>query len=229
LEVIIKKYPKPLQNDFKNIADFVNSVAFSIGMAALIYFCWRVRRSLHRAHNNLPAEEGDYDWVWRFGHRAALIGASLWLTFGLIFPSAIQWYQPEFKGSDFTHFFLSLAICGGIAWIYPYYGVSLLTTTVYYPQLISPTMSDPGFAQRAQWMRRCANFYLASSAVIPLVALGVIITRPDSEVPPYLKLILVVLTLLAVLFSFKAFQVLNTAIDQYEPILGKDSARAETN
>lgn len=225
-EVIIKRYPQPLQDDFDTIATWINSIAFSLGMATLIYFCWRTRRSLLRAEDNLPATEEDYDWVWRFGHRAALIGAALWLTFGLIFPNVIQWYQPEFRGSDFSHFFLSLAICGGIAWIYPYYGVSLLAIMVYYPQLLSPTMSDPGFTRRSQWMRRCATFYLASSAVIPLVALGLIITRSDSEVPAFMKLLLVVLTFLAVSFSFKAFQTLSEVIEQYQPILGKDLQKA---
>jgi hypothetical protein len=229
LKVIIDPYPDPLENDFKKIAIWVNSFAFSLGMIVLLYFCWRVHRSLKRADKNLPAKEKDYDWIWKFGHRAALIGAGLWVTFGLIFPYAIQWYQPEFRGSDFTHFFLSLAICGGIAWIYPYYGVSLLSTIVYYPQLLSPSMSDPAFSRRAQWMRSCSNFYLASSAIIPLVTLALIVTRSNEEVPGYLKLILVVLTLTAVIFSFKAFQTLNSVIDQYEPILGSDNGNQKSS
>lgn len=220
--VIISKYKDNPQMliDFKLISWWINGLAFSIGGLILIYFCWRVRQCLNRADANLPARLEDIDWVWRFGHRSAMIGASLWVSFGLIFPIVIQWYQPQFQGSDITHFFLSLAICGGIAWIYPYYGVSLLSSIVYYPQIISPAMSDPAFPNRALWMRRCADFYLASSAVIPLLSLFLIITRPDSDVPNYLKLILVVLTLLAVVFSFKAYQILNRIIDQFDQVLG---------
>jgi eukaryotic-like serine/threonine-protein kinase len=210
-----------LVDDFNLIATWINSIAFSLGTIALIYFCWRVRRSLNRAEANLPATKVDLDWLWRFGHRAALIGAGLWISFGLIFPFIIRWNQPEFGGSDFTHFFLSLAISGGLAWIYPYYGVSLLSTIVYYPALMSPSMVDPDYSSRAEWMRRWSNFYLASSAVIPLLSIGLIISISDSRVPTSLKMMLVVLTFLSIVFSFRAYEWLNRVIEDYEPIFGQ--------
>lgn len=219
--VIISKYSTQMGTDFVVISWWINSIAFSLGAVVLLYFCWRVRQCLNRADANLPPSLQDIDWVWRFGHRSALIGVAFWLSFGLIFPMVIQLYQPDFRGTDFTHFFLSLTICGGIAWIYPYYGVSLLSAIVYYPQILSPTMDDPEFTERANWMRRCSDFYLASSAVVPLMSLFLIITRADSEVPSFLKLLLVVLTLLSVVFSFKAYQVLQRVIDQYDTILGQ--------
>lgn len=211
---------KKLVADFERISLQINATAFGIGAMILIYFCWRVRQSLNRANANLPASDQDIDWVWKFGHRAAVIGASLWISFGLIFPVIIRWSQPAFSNSDIAHFFMSLSICGGIAWIYPFYGVSLLSTVVYYPLIISPTMSDGGYEKRADWMRRRADFYLASSAVVPLFTLFLIITRPDEEVPNFLKMLLVILTFLAVVFSFKAYQVLYRVIDQYGLILG---------
>lgn len=209
-----------LVNDFNKISVQINATAFGIGGAILIYFCWRVRQAMNRANANLAASEQDIDWVWRFGHRAAVIGASLWISFGLIFPFMIRLSQPAFNNEAVAHFFMSLSICGGIAWIYPFYGVSLLSTVVYYPLIISPTMSDSNFDRRADWMRRRADFYLASSAVIPLFTLFLIITRPESEVPSILKMVLVLLTFLAVVFSFKAYQVLYRVIDQYGLILG---------
>lgn len=209
-----------LISDFDLVSWRINEVAFGIGGVTLVFFCWRVRQALDRANSNLPASSHDLDWVWRFGHRAAVIGASLWISFGLIFPVAIRCLQPSISNTDIAHFFLSLAICGGIAWIYPFYGVSMLSAVVYYPLIISPTMSDTKFWQRANWMRRRADLYLASSAVIPLFALFLIITRPESEVPNYLKLVLVLLTFLAIVFSFKAYQLLYRVIGQYDLVLG---------
>ncbi|MFO0942834.1 MAG: serine/threonine-protein kinase [Pirellulales bacterium] len=223
-ELAIKK----LVTDFERISLQINATAFGIGAMILIYFCWRVRQSLSRANANLPASDQDIDWVWMFGHRAAVIGASLWISFGLIFPVIIRWSQPAFSNSDIAHFFMSLSICGGIAWIYPFYGVSLLSTVVYYPLIISPTMSDANYEKRADWMRGRADFYLASSAVIPLFTLLLIITQPESDVPNFLKLVLVLLTFLAVVFSFKAYQILYRVIDQYGQILG-NGQRRQTN
>jgi hypothetical protein len=234
IEGLKKRLPEGGEEFNKLVADFdrisvqINATAFGIGGAILVYFCWRVRQAMNRASANLPASEQDIDWVWRFGHRAAVIGASLWISFGLIFPIVIRWSQPAFSNDAIAHFFMSLSICGGIAWIYPFYGVSLLSTVVYYPLIISPTMSDPNFEKRADWMRRRADFYLASSAVIPLFTLLLIITQPESDVPNFLKLVLVLLTFLAVVFSFKAYQVLYRVIDQYGLILG-NGQRRQTN
>ena len=218
-EVIVSKYVGLLPH-FVASSTILNLIAFPLGGVLLIAFCWKVRRCLIRAQRGQTAAEADVDWVWRFGHRAAAISGFLWLLFGLIFPVTMQRFQPDFELMDFYHFFMSLAVCGGMAIIYPFFGISLLATYIYYPQLVAPTMQDDRFRQRAEWLRRKSDIYLFASAVVPLLAIGLLIML-ESNAPRALQLCLVGLTLVGLTVSFKAHQLLQRVIEQYTGIFGQ--------
>ncbi|MBX3419954.1 MAG: serine/threonine protein kinase [Pirellulaceae bacterium] len=220
-QAIISKFERLLPF-FAASSTLLNIIAFSTGGILLVCFCWKVRQALQRASQNLAARDSDIDWVWKFGHRAAVISGGMWLVFGLIFPITMQLYQPDFGWGDFMHFFMSLAVCGGMALIYPFFGVSLLTTLVYYPQIISPTMRDASFEIRAEWLRRRASVYLVLSAVVPLIALG-LLTMVGSVATRGLQLLLVVLTLVGLVVSFKAHQWLLRALNQYASVFDPES------
>jgi serine/threonine protein kinase len=214
--IILQNYEQLLPN-FVFVSTVLNAVAFPFGAAVLVYFCWRVRRALRRAAGGLPAKPEDIDFVWKFGHRASVICVVLWLIFGILFPLAMSRYDSNFQWAHFVHFFLSLSICGGIAWIYPFYGISLLSALVYYPQLIAPTMQDDQYAQRASWLKKWAGYYLVSAAAIPLLSLGVLTQRTDA--PRDLVLLIIGLTLVALAFSYRAHQRLIQVLDQYAVLL----------
>ncbi len=213
-EVIVRQF-KELLPQFRDISIVLNSIAFPVAGALLILFCWLVQRSLKRAHAGAIATESEIDFVWRFGHRAAVISGVLWLAFGLIFPVVLQRYEPDLKLNDFVHFFISLSICGGIALIYPFFGISLLSIYIYYPQLISRTMSDPNFAERSEWLRRRAELYLVLAASVPLLAIGLLIVM-KSNAPQMLQVSLVGIALVSLFVSFKAYQLLLKMLSQYE-------------
>jgi len=223
-EVIVRQYDQLLPH-FNTISTLLNFIAFPVGGVLLVWFCLRVSRSLRRASQGIIPHSAEVDWLWRFGHRAALISAGLWLTFGVIFPVVLQRYQPELSAADFLHFFLSLAVCGGIALIYPFFGISLLATCVYYPQLLLPSMKDVYYPWRANWLRRHADFYLALAAIVPLLAILLLVLM-RSQAPLTIQVLLVLITLVNLFVSFQSHRYLNRVLDHYSLILVGNPSQA---
>lgn len=222
-EVIVRKYEQLLPH-FHTISTLLNLIAFPVGGLLLVLFCLRVSRCLKRAGTSRATSQSDIDFIWRFGHRAAAISGGLWLTFGIIFPVVLQRYQPELSAADFVHFFLSLAVCGGIALIYPFFGISLLAACVYYPRMLLSSMKDGQYESRSSWLKQKADFYLALAAIVPLLAILLLIMM-RSQAPLAIQVLLVLVTLLNLFVSFRSHRLLHRVLDQYEPVLGSDLTR----
>jgi hypothetical protein len=226
LASIVAKHPdmRPL---FVDLSVWINSIAFPIGAMLLVWFAQPVRRALKRAAQGQPATEGDKENTWNLGHRAAVLGGILWLAAGIAFPVVLLAMHPGFQTVDALEFFLSLSICGGIAWIYPFFGVSLLITEIYYPAIIAPTMVDMQFEKRAAQLKRRATVYLASAAAIPLAALALLAVQQgagagQAKGTPFL-LVVIVLTAVALLFAFLAYQRLNDTTAQLRAVLDQSA------
>jgi len=171
-------YPEEIYPDFLNIFGYIsfaiNLIAFPLGIALLFLINRPLRRAMVQARDLLPATEVGLDAAWNLGHRAAMIGGLMWAVSGIVFPLALRIAEPRFSINSAIEFFLSLVICGGFAWIYPFFGISLVATKIYYPSLVAPTMTDPKLASRADRTVRRATNYLATAAAIPLLALGLL-------------------------------------------------------
>ena len=159
------------------------------------------------ARDEQPATENGLDAAWNLGHRTAMIGGLMWAGSGIVFPLALRLADPRFSINSAVEFFLSLVICGGFAWIYPFFGISLVATKIYYPALVAPTMTDPKLPQRAVLTIRRATNYLATAAAIPLVALGLLALQGNIEASNRAFLLAIVpLTAIALPFAFLAHQ-----------------------
>ena len=192
---------------FVNTSIAINFIAFPLGGLVL----WRITRPLKRAmlcaRDEQPASENGLDAAWNLGHRTAMIGGLMWAGSGIVFPLALRLADPRFSINSAVEFFLSLVICGGFAWIYPFFGISLVATKIYYPALVAPTMTDPKLPQRAVLTIRRATNYLATAAAIPLVALGLLALQGNIEASNRAFLLAIVpLTAIALPFAFLAHQ-----------------------
>ncbi len=217
-----------LEDGFVRLSLAINLIAFPLGIAILIWLSGQVQHGLKLAANRCAAARHQLDSAWNLGHRAAMVGGILWSIAGFVFPLVLHSWDARFGWGDAIEFFLSLAICGGIAWIYPFFGVAILGTEVYYPAMVKPTMADEKFALLAGRMKRRANVYLASAAVIPLCALALLTLRqsssPDSNISLFLFTVLL-LTAAALAFAFLAHQrLLRTLEDLGEAMLDSQTA-----
>lgn len=198
-----------LESRFIKLSLLINLIAFPVGIAILIWLGKSVQVGLRSAAARQTVERYQLDSAWCLGHRAAMVGGVMWVIAGFAFPLVLHSWDSRFGWSDAIEFFLSLAICGGIAWIYPFFGVALLGTEVYYPAMVKPTMADETFPMLAAQMKRRANTYLASAAAIPLMALALLTLRqssnPDANISLFLFTVLL-LTAAALAFAFHAHQ-----------------------
>ncbi len=205
---------------FVRLSVGINWISFPLGVACLLWKVWPVQFAVQQALQEKSrledssamarrplASDRHLEEAWNLGHSSAMIGGLLWMAAGIAFPVAINLLSTGISGQESLQFFLSLVICGGFAWIYPFFGISLVSTAIYFPALIAPRMVDPSFGQRAERLQRLATRYLGTAAAIPLLALGLLTMnlRGDTGGSDFL-LVVVMLTGVALPFAFFAHQ-----------------------
>jgi hypothetical protein len=218
--VIIKKYPM-MQTYFERLAMGVNAFAFPTAVVLLYWFLQPVIRGLQKAKSGQHVEESQLRATWNYGFQAATIGAAFWAAAGLLYPLALKAAFPGFESDDCIHFFISLVICGLVAWVYPFFGLTAISVMVYYPQLMQPTMKDSAFEQRAKKLdRRCARF-LVVAAGIPLLA-AVLVLTSDQKDRPVITLFAVVATAFGLAVAFTAYQAIRETMNELGTVLSPE-------
>ena len=178
LHEVQRTHPE-LREYFGFVSLIVNLVAFSFGSYLLIREIRIIQNAKDRAKEYSEVASSDLDVTCNLGFRSAVNGATLWFIAGLVFPIALGWIEPRFRLTDSASFFLSIVGCGGMACIYPYFGLTLLSLQVIYPTLVSRRMTDPGWKKREQRLKLRANGFLVAAAIIPLAVLGLLILVPE--------------------------------------------------
>lgn len=176
------------ESDIPQLKSFFNPLALVVSTVCLgvgIWFVVRLTKSfvnaIHKAKSNDTIDEQSIGSITRLGQNAALIGGSLWLVAGLVYPFALSWRFEELPTSECVRFFFSLVICGGVAAIYPYFGMTTLATLVYYPLLIKNSMEDRNFDHRAaRVVQQSERFWLAAIA-IPLLGIALLVFSDSAE------------------------------------------------
>ncbi len=212
-----------IESDFRYVANIVNAIVFPLGGALFLLIMWPIVKIVRRARQGLAATSKDLNRLWHIGNYATVICGVLWTVSGVVFAASFAVMHSEFDLDDAFHFFVSLVLCGGVAWIYPYFGMTLLAIIVYYPAVIAPTMSDPDFDRRCAAVRKQMRWYLLSAAMIPLAALGMIVLSDQAH--ENLILAGVMMTGIGLVASFYAHQKLDSTMNQLSRVLGDDEVR----
>jgi hypothetical protein len=167
------------------------------------------------------------DALWQLGHNIAWISGGLWILGGLIFPFVLASIEPSYRVADAAHFFLSLSICGGVAMTYPFFGISLISVLYYYPRVIRQIVADPEFERRRSTLMRRSRAYLVLAAVVPLLALVLLVLRESS--PRIFLLATIATTALGLAASFLAFQKIDDVLRQFAAVLAPQRSMARVN
>lgn len=209
----------PIHIHFKWISDCVNFTVFPLGAVLFLIIILPIAATVTRAREGIHASSKHIATLWGIGLRATLICGVLWFVSGCVFAIGMYRAFPGlFHQTDAFHFLISLVLCGGVAWIYPYFGMTLLSLLIYYPKVISPSMSDPDFAARSQRLRRQNSLYLVSAAAIPLIAIGALVARED--IPKELVIAGICITAIGLSFAYFAHQRIDETLRQYDRVLG---------
>lgn len=210
----------PLVEHFRDVSNIGNAIVFPLGGVLFWVVVWPFAKIVQRGKEGYAASAKDIYQLWTIGYRATWIAIILWIVSGVMwsvsmwaaFPDQFLFYP------DGVHFFLSLVLCGGVAWIYPYFGMTLLSLLVYYPKVVAPSMQDASFNDRSTRIKRHSFLYLISAAAIPLIAIvALAFGNPDPKwiVPG------VAMTALGLCLAYYAHTKIHSVISQYEKVLGE--------
>jgi serine/threonine protein kinase len=195
-----------LESTFQTLSTGINAVAFPLAVALVVYFTRRVVRGLEATANGRSAGTVELRDCLELANRAAVIGGMLWCLAAVLYPTVLWSLFPEFTWREFGHFFLSHVICGGVAAIYPYFGIMIYASTVLYPRMVRPTLKDPEFDQRvARLVRHCERYLLMACGVPLLGASLLIVSAPEAK---DVMLIALAATAMGVLAAFKAYRLI---------------------
>ncbi|CAN0354599.1 unnamed protein product, partial [Ectocarpus sp. 4 AP-2014] len=148
------------------------------------------------------------------------LGGTLWGVASLLFPIALSWrFFPDFGFGEAAHFFLSLLVCGGVAAVYPYFLLTTAVASVYYPRLVRASMTDQAFDLRGEKLRKHGELYLFAAAIIPLMAIVLLVSRESPQDVRDMILCGVLATVLGLFAAFNAYRYVLKIWDRMKPVL----------
>ena len=155
---------------FQNVEMVINSIAFPIGIVLLIILAVPVTRAVRRA------KTGGSTWLLRrclvLGDYAAGVSLVLWLIAGVAYPVALCAALGIQSVSFFVHFLVSLALCGLIAAVYPFFGVAFFAARVLVPALIRDRRLNAEELSEMERLKRRTGLYLLLAAMAPMLTVG---------------------------------------------------------
>lgn len=200
---IIGRYPE-VQQQFEQLAMVVNAIAFPLGVGLALWFGWKLQQRIREARRGAAATPAGLHLALNLGNLAALIGAGIWMLAALIYPAVLLRISPQFQLADAAHFFVSLMLCGLIAAAYPFLTLTWAGIAIYYPRLLRREIADPPAAERLRTVQTRAGRFLLVAAGVPLVAMGMLIARPEG--PRDVLLLTVAAGGFGLVFAFFVFQ-----------------------
>ncbi len=157
---------------FRNVQLAINSVAYPAGMAAMGLLAWRTARAIRMAEGDRRDDPAARRRCLVLGDAAALISASGWLLAAPAFPLGVRLGLGPQPASFFLSFMVSLALCGLIAAVYPFFGVTFLAIRVFLPTLLRRHSPDAAELAGMERLKRRTGLYLLLAAVAPMLTVA---------------------------------------------------------
>ncbi|MCO8122708.1 serine/threonine protein kinase [Stieleria sp. TO1_6] len=206
-----------LEETFQLLAICINSAAFSVAIGFLIYYTHQVIRAKEAADAGEPANEQDLFSTLELAHRAAVIGGILWCLAAILWPTILGVLTPEFTRREFGHFFVSHVICGGVAAIYPFFGLSAYAISIWYPTMVRSDLRDPQFDDRVTTLVRRSERYLMLACLLPLLgATLLLVSDTDAK---YVMLVAIAASGLGLFAAFSAYRFIVRQCSIMRPVL----------
>ena len=193
-----------IEGTFLTLSTCINAVVFPVGVLLVILYTRQVVQGLESTSKGNAASDQELFSALELAHRAAFIGGFLWCLAAVLYPSILWYLFPDFSRREFGHFFLSHVICGGVAAIYPFFGISVYATTVLYPKMVRNKLRDSKFDQRVATMVRRCERYLLLACLVPL--LGATLLLVSDENAKHVMLIAIAATGLGLFAAFSAYR-----------------------
>ncbi len=161
---------------FWNVQAAINGIAFPLGIALMTVLALPVARAVRGVDKGKPPDAGGLARARRrclvLGEAAAAISVVEWLLAGLVFPVALCTFLGPQPFWFFLRFVVSLALCGLIAAVYPFFGVTFLAVRVLLPPLIRRRTFDGEGLAGLERLKRRTGLYLLLAAAAPMLTVA---------------------------------------------------------
>jgi hypothetical protein len=116
-----------------------------------------------------------------FGWFISRLTLVMWSVSGLVFPIALNvGREIENVVGFYSHFFMSLALCGIAAAVFPYFLLTALAVRVYFPAIVrNGVVAGPRWHDLKK-LRKLNLIHLALSALVPM--LGILLVAASSAI-----------------------------------------------
>ena len=153
----------------------LNAIVYPIGLAWGIAMVWPIARTVRsrvRHRPDQPADPETRQACLRLGRRLAVLGIVLWCLAGTVYPAAMAFRGMPLRGWDSFNFFGSLALCGTLGSVYPFFAATNIFLHVWYPTLVRPRGFSADDLPVWRWLDRMSLRYLCIAAAVPLYSVG---------------------------------------------------------
>jgi serine/threonine protein kinase len=159
-----------LWDRFDMVQTWVNWIAFPLGIAIGWWAIKRVAKELDRTKPESSKQGGKH--VLFFGWFISRLTLAEWSISGLVFPIAMNLGQ-EIPGivGFYSHFFMSLALCGIGAAVFPYFLLTALAVRVYFPAIIRNGVVPGPRWHDLKRIRRLNLLHLALMVIVPMIGI----------------------------------------------------------
>ena len=204
------------QPTLRAISPWLTAAAFAATIVLVAWYSRAIERAL-KSSREATARECDLDAALAVAERAAWFGGLGWAIAGLLFCVVLQLASVALSSTEWSHFFVSFLICGGVATVYPFFGLAWVGTHVYYPRMVRFSMDDDAFARRETKLIRLCERYLLLSVVIPLLGAALLLTSETASQSWVLAAICA--GVMGVIASFYAYRSIVTTWAQMREVL----------
>ncbi len=166
---------------FWKIQASINTIAFPAGLMIGTWLSWPVIRSISRGISAKDNADLIRQRCLNLGNQLALLAATEWLIAGIVYPIALNQRGAPLTTHLYAHFFLSLALCGAIAAMYPFFLITWISVRAYYPRLLSANLIPVSDVESLRSIHRMTWRYLALAAALPLVGVMLFVFLTEGQ------------------------------------------------
>ena len=137
---VVSKFTTASEHVFKQTRTVVNAIAYPLGTLLFLYFTISVLGGL--AHRDDPTVDKDKLQLrrrrcLRLGSIIATISLVEWTLASCVYPLSLRMFADKMPVPVMAHFFFSVFLCGIVAAVYPFFGITYYSVRRLYPLFVA--------------------------------------------------------------------------------------------
>ena len=179
---IVKRLSAESFDVFFVVVMTINPIVYTLGIIVVLRMAWPALMAAKRGppDDAIQAAKLRRDAL-SIGHRAVLICMVLWLLAGIAFPLLMHILGAPMTSKDYLHFLTSMAMCGIIAAVYPYFGATWFAVHVLYPSLVRTATCCADDEADLAWVERTSWYYFGLSVLLPMFGVVLLVMTGDDR------------------------------------------------